>query len=508
MVLTVDAAGTVQITLFTDNDNEGGWADTDGPDTYNVSIQGTNSESWQVSKNATETGILTLSDDISGTGNHFYVWMKSDLSYYYTSIKIRLISTAGNYREYTLALAATPYVSGDFKCFALDIIGGAETGTFVPSSVTIVEITVDNSASGNIRSVINNWIDAMYFGRGLTFEGNSTGVLMFAEAAAIDELAANKYGVMFIVEEQIFVQGDVVFQDSGSTEAQSSNGENVVFTEKPNATNTYRLILLGADNTIEFINTSISATGAARFDFIASGTISSFTMSGGTLKKASTVAFKSGQTITNVNFTECGEVDNNGATLEGCNFISTIETVTGALIVNVDTEANACENLSFTGYSVNSRYAIYVDASVTEFDMTDWYFDDPNNTIDYALYWAGGAGTLTINALGSTNLVDAGCTSAGGTVEVIGLKSLNLTGLIAGTEVRCYTGIDPDTSVEIGGIESSGTSYNLSHQSGGVAGYIIFHKENYESITLYLDYPSTDGEIPIQQRFDRNYENP
>jgi len=50
--MTVALAG---MSLHTDNDNEGNWGGTDGADTYNVSIQGSNSESWQVSKNASET---------------------------------------------------------------------------------------------------------------------------------------------------------------------------------------------------------------------------------------------------------------------------------------------------------------------------------------------------------------------------------------------------------------------------------------------------------------------
>ena len=81
------------MTLYTNNDNEGNWGGTDGPDTYNVSIQGTNSESWLVSKNATETGTLTLTPGTApdATRSLFMFWMKSDLSYYYTDIKAELI---------------------------------------------------------------------------------------------------------------------------------------------------------------------------------------------------------------------------------------------------------------------------------------------------------------------------------------------------------------------------------------------------------------------------------
>ena len=99
--------------LYTNNDNEGNWGGTDGPDTYNVSIQGTNSESWLVSKNATETGTLTLTPGTApdATRSLFMFWMKSDLSYYYTDIKAELQSSTNNYKTFTAATAANPEIS-------------------------------------------------------------------------------------------------------------------------------------------------------------------------------------------------------------------------------------------------------------------------------------------------------------------------------------------------------------------------------------------------------------
>ncbi|MHA1661894.1 MAG: hypothetical protein ACTSVR_01395, partial [Candidatus Thorarchaeota archaeon] len=414
-------------------------------------IQGSNSESWQVSKNTSETGSLALSNDISGTDNHFNLWIQSNLSYYYTSVKVQLISTAGNYREYTLATAASPEVSGDFKCFALDIAGGTETGTFIPASFSQCDITVDNSSSGNIRSVVNNWIDAMYYGSGLTFDGSSdTNDTMFTEATALDEATAQRYGVLQTFNEQIFCQGNLVFDDNGSANTQKSTGENIVFTKKDNATNAYSLDLIGSNNTVVFTNTNISATDTARFTFDSSGTVGSFTMTGGGMKKASEVDFKTGQTIDGVSFTECGEVDPNGATIQNCKFINTIETTTGALIVNTEAEGEACDDLRFTGYSASSNYAVYVASGVTEFDMDNWYFDDPNNTTDYAVYWAGTGGTLTINALNGTNLVSAGCTSAGGTVSVVAnpvtttitVKDISTDTEISGAQTLVYVADD------------------------------------------------------------------
>ena len=138
MALAVDTGATVKMTLHTNNDNEGNWTGTDGPDAYNILIQGTNSESWQVSKNSDETGTLAIVSDVSGTGNHVNMWMMSNLTQYLTFIKVQLISTAGNYREYTIATDALQDVTGEFHCFALDIAGGAQTGTFVPANLSSI----------------------------------------------------------------------------------------------------------------------------------------------------------------------------------------------------------------------------------------------------------------------------------------------------------------------------------------------------------------------------------
>lgn len=88
------------------------------------------------------------------------------------------------------------------------------------------------------------------------------------------------------------------------------------------------------------------------------------------------------------------------------------------------------------------------------------------------------------------------------------LVDLTLTGLVAGSEVRVYTGSPGGGAVEIGGIENSDTSFTISHSSGGVAGYIIIHSLGYVPLKIELTYSSSDQSIPIQQQIDRVYENP
>ena len=85
---------------------------------------------------------------------------------------------------------------------------------------------------------------------------------------------------------------------------------------------------------------------------------------------------------------------------------------------------------------------------------------------------------------------------------------LQFTGLVPNSEVRAYTGTDPATSVEIGGIENSGTSFAFSHTSGGVDGYVVIAALGYQNLYIPITYASENQTIPVQQILDRQYNNP
>ena len=92
---------------------------------------------------------------------------------------------------------------------------------------------------------------------------------------------------------------------------------------------------------------------------------------------------------------------------------------------------------------------------------------------------------------------------------VLDTVNLGFTGLQPGSEVRCYTGTDPATSVEIAGVEStSGSTFSFSHSSGGVEGYIMIFALGYQPIRIPYTYKTTDDSLLIQQVVDRNYSNP
>lgn len=103
--------------------------------------------------------------------------------------------------------------------------------------------------------------------------------------------------------------------------------------------------------------------------------------------------------------------------------------------------------------------------------------------------------------------IDTSSTLSAQTDNLYALDSntLTLTGLKAGSEVRCYTGSPGASAVEIGGIESSGTSFVLTHSSGGVSGFINVINTGYQAFQLTLTYEAEDISVPISQIIDRNY---
>jgi len=94
--------------------------------------------------------------------------------------------------------------------------------------------------------------------------------------------------------------------------------------------------------------------------------------------------------------------------------------------------------------------------------------------------------------------------TAGGTLTISNPKTLSLTGLVSGSEVRVY---QAGTTTELDGVESSGTTFSTNLNVSSVD--VIIHALGY----LYqkfdaVDMSAGDVSIPIQQVIDRQYENP
>lgn len=198
--------------------------------------------------------------------------------------------------------------------------------------------------------------------------------------------------------------------------------------------------------------------------------------------------------------------------------IAGAESLTGALVTSLDDVGD--EYLCIAASQIHatvSLWGITFGGDVTERDEVD-RTDQRVAVADYI----ESAGPATVDATMTSTSTDVGddsqlivasirpsfSISGGPTVNVSAVALLELTNLVPNSEVRAYVGTDPQTSVEIDGVENSGTSFEFSQDEAGNEGYIQIHAINYESITLPLTYSASAQSIPIQQRFDRNYLNP
>ena len=515
------------MTLLTDGDNEAGYDGvTAGPDTYNVSEQGANSESWNVAKNSTETSTLTKAAALPLARGLYMFWMKSDVSYYYTDIRLYLESSNNNFKEFIVATAAKQSISGDFHPIVVDYVNkGVETGAYDPANHGESRIAVDNSSSGNIRSVINNWIDAIYYGSESVIGGSTDNDKGFTEAAAVDNLTANKYGLLEDKSNIIYSQGDVRINGSNIV----SNGETLVFKETDNGFDSY---VLDIEGTVTFVNTNILVGGNVDFHLDAILAVS-FNMTGGSIVGASNIDLPSAGVFDGVVCTDCaatlipksvssvtwnqsglvtitstGElvdaVLNDGIDSAAAKVNSSLEKLGKSRFVKPVTTQHAVEFEDLDGgTNVTSIIAEGYDVGVLASPVT------PTNTGNETINVLNNSGTITISVASGATIPSI--KSAGAIVNVVGSLttfSFTVSPSITGYEWRVYevTAVgDMEGQNEIAGSEVAvSDSQSISHSYLGQPIAVQILDDGYEESITYYTLDANDLDIIIELDEDIN----
>lgn len=317
-------------------------------------------------------------------------------------------------------------------------------------------------------------------------------------------------------------QGALTFGDSGTSTTSYFQDSNAIlsYENRQIADDKYYLKVEGhtsSTNSFELSGATITSAGPNVFFEADNGNINTLTLAGcsfvdlGRTIKFSSNADASGHEVSNCTINACGVVTI-GAVGDFSDNTITNPTLFGpqsAATHMPDGIASANTiGISVAGY--NGGYGLYIDSSVTgTIQLEDWDFDQSGTDI----YWAGAAGTLTINLIGTTNASTTG--SSGGGVVLVSTTNFTLTGLksdgvpgTGSTEVRIY---DSGLTQELAGQEdvTTGTftyQYGTSEQQDDVV--VQIHHVQYETIRLTVNWDGIDASIPIQQQFDRNYNNP
>lgn len=266
-----------------------------------------------------------------------------------------------------------------------------------------------------------------------------------------------------------------------------------------------------------------TATNAATWDFTGSTIVNAL------------VTLRNVTTFNDMGFSNCVSIDASGCTITNSS-ISLLTTVNNALTVTSTSNINNCaftttgisagigmtslslttgvpiSACSFTGSNTSGHAIIITQPGTYSFSNLTFtgYGGTPgdnavaNSGSTSAAVYNNSGGAVVIQASGGTQ--PSVRNGAGATTDVQTSALLTVSGLVADSEVRAYTGTDPSTSVLIGGTDSStGTSFSFTQSSSGVAGYIqIFHIE-YQPIFVSLTYSGTDQTITVQQIKDRQY---
>lgn len=177
-------------------------------------------------------------------------------------------------------------------------------------------------------------------------------------------------------------------------------------------------------------------------------------------------------------------------------------------------------NVTFTSGSTWGNHTLEYQIDVGSGYNGTWLALNNTNLITHTITATTGfklkirATTLTVNSGNVITNIRVAMTTTSAAQQTnlypLSVNTLTLTGVLAGSEIRCYTGSPGAAAVELGGVESSSGDFVLTHASGGVAGFITILHPDRQAFNFGIDsafsYTASDISLPVSQVLDRNYQ--
>jgi len=536
-------------TEINDADNVTGFADTSKTPALNTDsgqrYEGTGSIEIQHSN---ANAAMTTTQNSGGGGTFSYDF--SDVTFYFL-MKDNLVESLANGGIQAVIGDGTDLIGFDiagydvpgmdlpfyYRAFKLDCSnlpsGSNVTYAGVEGNLTLTAITQVGMGTLHLAkavgNVVNSFLDRMSFGANGSYHfrinGGTSGTPETMPDVAGDDLTngwaavANPLGAQYVFfcstewgeptanadayftasNEQWFLLGD----NSGGHAAGTGN---FMFRVIGNTTDTISFVI---DN-VSIVNTGT----AAPFDFSDANI---------TICKLDAVSFVglgaialppldgTNKYATNCIYNGCGQITSNGSDSSGSKVSGyTGASDTSAFVWNETTDPNGkLDDMEFVKGS-GTTHGLELGTSVPDTinlpGTTFSGYNASNEQTDSAIYVRRTTGTVTINVAGSPSYK-----SDGATVVIQNPITVTFTGMKDNTEVRVYAS---GFGAEIAGIEDAtagspgNRSFAWTEDATTVVDYTI-HNVDYETITV-IGYvvPATNTSIPIQQRFDRNKNNP
>lgn len=511
------------MTLYQNMDTDTNWTGEDGVSTEEFQ-QGSGSQQWIVAKSGDETATLTLAADMSGA-KYIIIPIISTISPFYTLISVDLKDGTLN-ELFTLSdqLGGELHrrVAGQWQFNSHCLQFGNNGGTITLANFAGLDVRCDNSNSGNIRSVLNTYIDAIYYGTGRTISGTTVNDLLFEESNDLDISADVFDGVTLNFEGEIFAQTDMII----STTVGNSYGETLVFRDAPNTDSLFTLSITG---TAHFKNT-VKASGTARVSLDASGA-TAFTHEAASVTKGNVVTYASGQTVNAVVYTDCLSIIVPNAptnpTYSGCGLVEATGIITkGNFSLSTGTALEVANlNLSVGGTftSLGTNNAVTLTGAAASYDWDNALIGYDVGSVGDGVEVTGASITgneaIHITAVSGTfiiNVADTGTTpsvsSAGAIVNVVaGQRSIAfiLDPSIIGYEWRMYTVTAKGSlvgAIDVAGEEvatQDNQSYSYTYTSI-IPFAIQILSGPYKEKVVYTDMKNENQSINISLEIDNN----
>lgn len=494
MAVTV-TANLTDITLGETTDDDW-WSGDVGEDSQaEIFRQGAGAVGWIVNKNGDETGsydIFTSNGsavmDMSGTDVHLFITLRCDIAPFIDYVHIGLQSdtahgsgTSGT--DYWTVVDNTVDIewAGEWLTIKLDINSSTKfstSGTLDLSAITDFHINVDNSNSGNIRSIENTYIDSIRFGTGIKITGTDWD---WQDVADEDNLVANKWDIVKKVGPGVFeVNGQLQIGDGATSTTCNSANETLFFKDVSTmgieggpigkqAAGFFKILVTGSGVTaFDPSNLSVLASANAPFIFDADDSglpTGSIDWDGGTIIQCSSFLSDGEQDFINISFFDCGQIEPAGS--DFTNFL--IDNYTGTDGAILWPGGTTVKN----GTIQNSDRAIEITQASNQ-DFQNLLF--PNNTYDVHLN--NGGTDIDVSKTGTSNPTNYVATG-GGAVTFVG-ASVDI-------DVHCGTADDTDVQYvrvylqassgagpfpweeEVTGISNSGDQATVTHAAHGMA---------------------------------------
>jgi hypothetical protein len=368
------------------------------------------------------------------------------------------------------------------------IYGGSSptrnSGT-APAMTSIDNIGLYINTTGLAANKINTWIDYVRYGDGYYATGGTSGDEIEL-SGIVSQDVTNGYGITEEYQGVYYAFGELQIGNGATTTWFLMQSEVLVFADAPVNTGLYKIIGDGSGCRITIDDSVLRAAGstdATRFLIdMDEANIVSFSMTDSFITRAGVCTFKSGQTVTNNVFDDCGQITTGDADLSNCT-VKNYEGTAGTGAVNYAGTADPEDELDGMTFikGTAATHAIQFGASIPSTinlsNMTFTGYNASDSQNDSTFYFADTSGTITLNLAGCSG--NFTYDSAGCTVDIVvdpvtttvNVKDISDLSNISGARVLVYakdgTG-DLNFEESITSIERSGSTATVTQTGHGL----------------------------------------